>query len=111
VGKYLLSKGFSAQEVDEYFDGAWQARHLDIVRDGMKYRQLQDGRKKLTKKLKSVPKTQRPGSASETGAIQRSGTESARTRMNRSGSDDDARAFVSGLLGDMDRKAQPRRRK
>lgn len=63
MNTYLDGQGFSEQEVGSFVGGAFDHRHILIVRDAMRFRQLQQGKKEVGKKLQALPKVQKPGAA------------------------------------------------
>jgi hypothetical protein len=60
---YLKSLGFSGEEVSGFFGGPFDHRQVLIIRDAMKFRALQEGKKTLPKKLHGLAKVQKPGAA------------------------------------------------
>lgn len=65
MDEYLRAHGFSSDEVRDFVGGPFDHRHVMIVRDAMRYRALQAGKKTLPKRLEKLAKVQKPGAASE----------------------------------------------
>lgn len=63
----LKDYGFSDAEVSEWFGGQWDARNVMIARDATRYRAMAKDSAKVKKKLKILPKMQRPGTATDKG--------------------------------------------
>ena len=63
VATYLKGQGFTDQDVAGFFGGPFDHRHVLLVRDAMRYRALQNGKKGLGKRLQALPKVQKPGAS------------------------------------------------
>ena len=63
AAKYLNGFGFSGQDVAEFFGGAYDHRHVLILRDAMNWRNMEKAKPAITKKLKGLPKVTKPGAA------------------------------------------------
>ena len=60
---YLKNRGFSDDEIGAFFGGAFDHRHVLIIRDAAKFRAMANS--DVPKKLKGLPKVQKPGAAQE----------------------------------------------
>ena len=76
--------GFTPEEVESTVD----ARHIKVLHDAYKYRQLQDAKPNITKRLVSVPKMLKPGNSED-------------NRDNSKASQIQARFRKSGSVNDM----------
>jgi len=92
----LGGAGFSKQEVSEYMQGTFDHRFIKVVEKAMKYDAMEKGKKTMTKKVKGLPKVVRPGAKRDDSKADE--VASRRTRMLRSGKEDDAVGFIAGLL-------------
>ncbi len=63
MNTYLGGQGYSAEEINGFLGGAFDHRQVMIVRDAMRYRALQEGKKTLPKKLEGLAKVQKPGAS------------------------------------------------
>ena len=63
LNSYLGGQGFSEQEIVNFIGGPFDHRHVLIVRDAMRFRALQQGKKEVGKRLQGLPKVQKPGAA------------------------------------------------
>jgi|GEM_PF-2267804 len=100
MATYLGEVGFTQDEITGFVIGAFDHRQVLLIRDAMRYRGMQDKRKTITKKLKGLPKVQRPGT-SPTRRRAQAGDDvaEARQRVSRSGATtDDAVGLVRRLL-------------
>lgn len=100
---YLRTQGFSEDEVGAFFGGAYDHRHVLILRDATKFRALQKGAKELPKKLKALPKVQKPGTARERAegdklVASRDRLRRLKTRGTKQQQTDAAMEYVKGLL-------------
>ena len=100
MATYLGEIGFTEDEVTGFVSGAFDHRQVLLIRDAMRYRGMQDKRKTITKKLKGLPRVQRPGtSRSRRRATAGDEVAEARQRVSRDGATtDDAVGFVRRLL-------------
>ena len=92
----LTGHGFSKDEVSEYMKGTFDHRFIGVVMEAAKYRAMEKGKKTITKKVKGLPKVIRSGA--RVNPTKQDEVASTRNRMLRSGKEDDAVAFISGLL-------------
>jgi|TARA_Y100000310_G_scaffold165527_1_gene165261 hypothetical protein len=53
--------GFSVEEVGQWMNGAWDVRQLQLIDAALKYMALETKKPELAKKLKPLPKVQKPG--------------------------------------------------
>ncbi len=90
--------GFSGEQVEQYFNGAWDVRQLRILDDALKFRALESGKKNLTKKLKGKPPVVRPGTGTSKNDKQAESTAAIRRRL-RGGNKADRDAAAMDLLG------------
>lgn len=87
------SYGFSAEEVQ----GVSDARHVQILHDAMRYRQLMSGRDRVQEKVAQVNRPMvRPGAKRSDNDGKRSAEQKTRSRMKSTGSVDDVAAFLLG---------------
>jgi len=96
----LSKKGFSEDDINGFIEGAWDVRVVDLIRDAVQWNNMQSQKKTITKKLKGLPRVQRPGT-SVTGrrAQAGDGLAEAKNRINRTGAtDSDAVDYVRRLL-------------
>lgn len=91
---YLQEAGFNEQEMTQLVDH----RQVLVVRDAMRYRDLMKSKPATVKKLKGLPKVQKPGAALEKGDIARSRTVANLQRLKKSGSRQDAARFIEDIL-------------
>ena len=91
---YLQEAGFNEQEMTQLVDH----RQVLVVRDAMRYRDLMKSKPATVKKLKGLPKVQKPGAAPEKGDVARSRSAANLQRLKKSGSRDDAAKYIEGLL-------------
>jgi hypothetical protein len=61
---FLKTMGYSNEDIGMFFGGAFDHRHVLILRDAMRYRAMQQGKKTLPKRLEGLAKVQKPGAAS-----------------------------------------------
>ena len=59
--EYLKRNGYSEEEVSQAFT-LFDHRNILMLRDAMNYNAMKKGTKELTKKVKALPKVQKPGS-------------------------------------------------
>ena len=96
----LSKKGFSEEDISGFLGGAWDVRVVDLIRDAVLWNNMQGQKKTITKKIKGLPRVQRPGT-SVTGRRAQSGDDlaEARQRVNRTGATDgDAVNYIRQLL-------------
>ena len=87
------SYGFSPEEVQ----GVSDARHVQILHDAMRYRQLVAGKERVQEKVASVSRPMvRPGAKRTDTDGKKSAEQKSRSRMRSSGSVDDVAAFLLG---------------
>lgn len=104
ASSYLRDFGFTDEEVKAFFGGPFDHRHVLMIRDGMKYRAMEKGKKELPKKLKGLPKVVKPGAAQkvkgeeERLVASKDRLKRLRTKGTRQQQNDAAVAFVKGLL-------------
>ena len=91
---YLHEAGFDEQEMSQLVDH----RQVLVVRDAMRYRELMKSKPSTVKKLKNLPKVQRPGAAPEKGDVARTRSAANLQRLKKSGTRDDAAKYIEGLL-------------
>lgn len=60
IRQYLTESGYSEKQVEQYFNGAWDAGHILMVDKARRFDELEKNRKKA-KPLKALPKVQKPG--------------------------------------------------
>ncbi len=61
---YLRSQqGFSQEQVNQWFASGWDHRHIRILDDAMKYREMTREAPKIKQKLAALPKVSKPGVA------------------------------------------------
>lgn len=93
IRKYLYSYDFTDGDIDQIIDH----RHLLIVRDAMKYRELQNKKPMVENKVKEAPKLVKPGVKSNDSPESAKQNE-LHARLKKSGSLRDAAALVEKLL-------------
>ena len=87
------SYGFSPEEVQ----GVSDARHVQILHDAMRYRQLVAGKDRVQEKVAAVSRPMvRPGAKRSETDGKKSAEQKSRSRMRSSGSVDDVAAFLLG---------------
>lgn len=59
----VTSYGFSPVEVEEWMGGAYDHRHIKILKDAIAFKALQNGKASTRKKLKLLPKVRKPGAS------------------------------------------------
>ncbi len=91
---YLQEAGFNEQEMTQLVDH----RQVLVVRDAMRYRDLQKAKAPMLKKLKGVPKVVKPGAKPEKGDVARSRGAANLQRLKKSGSREDAAKLLEGIL-------------
>jgi hypothetical protein len=84
--------GFKPEEVRRYFDGAFDHRHILMIEDAMKYRELQKAKGKM-EKVATLPKVKAPG-ASKPAPTASDKAQKLRERLRKSGSADDMIALL-----------------
>ena len=97
INSYLLSRGFSREELDNLIDH----RMVLVVHDAVQFRKLgknQGDVRKQLKKLKGKTKTLPSGARREKQAAATQRRSKAWARLQRSGSVDDAASVIEGLL-------------
>ncbi len=82
---YLANTGFSTEEVNGIIDH----RAVILSRKAMLYDQLQKGKTVARKKVKSLPKVQKPGAASTSADVDNDKKSALKSRFAKSGSIDD----------------------
>jgi len=89
-----LERGYSEQELKRLVN------HRDVLtlRDAMRYRDLQKAKPSTVKKLKNLPKVQKPGAAPDKGDAARLKSAATLQRLKKSGSRNDAAAFIEDIL-------------
>ena len=88
--------GFADEEVDRFMK-SFDARQVKIIRDAVKFRKLEAGKKTLEVKLKGLPKVTRPGSSKT--STERKGAESeAKLQALRRGGRNSEKAAQSWLM-------------
>lgn len=98
MSSYLEKQKFSPQETSEFFNGAWDHRMIMVVKDAAEYQKFKEGDAQLKKRVKKLPRVQRPGSAADK-ADREAGSRSATlNRMRQRGDDNSAIDYVSKLL-------------
>jgi hypothetical protein len=100
MSTYLGEIGFTQDEVTGFVSGAFDHRQVLLIRDAMRYRGMQDKKKTITKKLKGLPRVQRPGTSPTRRRAQAGDDVSeARQRLSRDGATtEDAVGLVRRLL-------------
>ena len=91
---YLQEAGFNEQEMGQLVDH----RQVLVVRDAMRYRDLMKSKPSTVKKLKGLPKVQKPGAAPEKGDVARTRVTANLQRLKKSGSRKDAATLLEGIL-------------
>ena len=87
------SYGFSPEEVQ----GVSDARHVQILHDAMRYRQLVAGKDRVQEKVAAVSRPMvRPGAKRTETDGKKSAEQKSRSRMRSSGSVDDVAAYLLG---------------
>lgn len=59
--EHLMASSFTQEEADAFFSGPFDHRQVLLIRDAKRYRDQQQAKPKLTKKLKDLPRVQKPG--------------------------------------------------
>jgi len=101
---FLSGQGYSAEEIGGFIGGAFDHRHVLMVRNAMRYEQLQKGTKTLPKKLGGLAKVQKPGAVSSKTtdvdkiAAGRNRLAQLRSRGTKQQQTDAAVKYVKGLL-------------
>lgn len=90
---FLKSNGFKDEEVNQVYDH----RHVLMIRDAMKYRNLQNKNPQITNKVKEAPKLLKPGSKQPVNKLTQQ-LRDARTKLKKSGSLKDAANSIKHLL-------------
>jgi hypothetical protein len=87
------SYGFSPEEVQ----GVSDARHVQILHDAMRYRQLVAGKERVQEKVAAVSRPMvRPGAKRSETDGKKSAEQKSRSRMKSTGSVDDVAAYLLG---------------
>lgn len=101
---YLQGKGYNDQEISFFFSGPYDARQILVLADAARYSALQKGKSEVSKKLKGLPKVQKPGVSQDRKGEEAKLTASRdrlrrlRTKGSRQQQDAAAVDFVKGLL-------------
>jgi hypothetical protein len=90
----LQGKGFTQQDMKGIVD----ARIMDVLYDGYRYRALQKSKPAVTKKLKTLPKVVKPGAARDKGEINQDRRTAKVRRLAKTGSRDAAASFFEDLV-------------
>lgn len=104
MDSYLSGLGYSSEEIARFTGGAFDHRHVLIVRNAMKFEALQKGKAALPRKLSGLGKVQKPGAASEKPSdtdklvAGRNRLQQLRTKGTRQQQNDAAVKYVKGLL-------------
>jgi len=93
VKEYAESKGFTEQELNMLID----ARSIEVLHKAMLYENLLNA-KISKKKIKVVPKMQKPGVAQSKGEISSEKVKQQRARLKRTGHINDAKNLIESLL-------------
>lgn len=90
-----FERGYSQQEIARF-----SMNHHDVLtlHDAMRYRDLQKAKAPTFKKLKGLPKVQKPGAKPEKGDIARSKAAASLQRLKKSGSREDAARTIEDIL-------------
>ena len=93
IGEYLMSRGYSAEELGELFDH----RALIVARDAAKWREHEAARKSAKEKQTPQPPARpvRPGVPRGDNPQQRNEYRDAVNRLRNTGSTDDAMALLA----------------
>ena len=83
--KYLNGAGFTDEDVDAFFGGAFDHRQVEIVSDAMKYRAMKSKGKETVKTLKTIPKMLKPGASKSGAEDQRNKSTQLRDRLVSAG--------------------------
>lgn len=79
--EYLKSHGYSDEEVGQVYDH----RHVLILRDAMRYRDLQNKKLMVTKKVVEAPKLQKPGAKKSNSDIESATFNEQRKLLKKTG--------------------------
>lgn len=90
IRSFALEAGFKAEEVDNIADH----RVVKLLRDAMRYRQLQQSKPEVTKKVKTAPKLVRPGQASSPQERQAQGMSKLKSTIRKSGGKEGIAAYL-----------------
>ncbi len=97
---YLLGQGYTQDEIDQYTSGAWSVKQIRVIRDAMRFRGLEAGKKTIAKKLKGKPRVMKPGAAPQRGKPDDALT-SAKSRMKKAPSRENVLNWIkaTGMAG------------
>lgn len=89
------SYGFEQQEVNAITDH----RAIEVLHDALKWREYQAAKPKtVEKRVAAVPKVQKPGTVQEKGDPNAKAVQDSMAALNKTGSKDDAHAYVLSLM-------------
>ena len=93
IKSFAVKKGFTPQEVDTLID----ARSVDVLHKAMLYENLLEA-KISNKKVKVVPKVQKPGTPATKGEISSDKVKAQRARLRKTGHVNDAKSVIESLM-------------
>jgi len=93
IKSFAVKKGFTPQEVDTLID----ARSVDVLHKAMLYENLLEA-KISNKKVKVVPKVQKPGTPPTKGEISSDKVKAQRARLRKTGHVNDAKSVIESLM-------------
>ena len=96
--KYLGEVGYSSDEVDTFTKSPFDHRDVLIIRDAMKYRQMQAGKGKVERAIKDKPPVLKPGPGKSKSSEQET-IESSRQRIRNAPSDGTRREAALRYIG------------
>lgn len=102
MSRYLTTKGFTSEEVDQWFGGPFDHRHVGIIRDAARYRELMEKSKEVGKPAaKPKPKFKRAGSSVDHTPPSKVDSLRSKVRKARHGSRQDQEAASVALISEM----------
>jgi hypothetical protein len=94
IRDHAKAEGYSDDELAQLYDH----RHVITMWKALQYDELQKAKPEIHKRLKNLPRVQKPNAAPEKADVERSKSAAAVNRLKRSGTRDDAAKLFEGLL-------------
>lgn len=98
---YLKGRNFKADEISAWFDGPFDHRHVQVIRDAARYRDLMEKSKTVGKTVKKQGRIKRAGSIEDHKAPNKLGSLRQRVRQNRGRSRTEQRDSGVALISEM----------
>jgi hypothetical protein len=96
---YLVDgAGFTPDEVSQYFEGPFNAKHMMLVDKAMRYDALEAGKPKIVKKLAAKPRVVKGGTTPNKATTVSQQLQKARKRLRTTGADDAALEIIGSKL-------------